>query len=64
MRRSPPPCSTPSSKEQSFPTNARAVVVEKIRHGKFFNIGGIMPLYSVESISDQEIVDTLAYLGL
>ncbi len=47
-----------------FPTNARAVVVEKIRHGKFFNLGGIMPLYSVESISDQEIVDTLAYLGL
>lgn len=47
-----------------FPTNARAVVVEKIRHGKFFNIGGTMPLYSLEAISDQEIADTLAYLGL
>jgi thiosulfate dehydrogenase len=39
-------------------------VVEKIRHGKFYNIGGTMPLYSVEAISDQEIVDALTYLGL
>jgi thiosulfate dehydrogenase len=28
---------------------ARTVVVEKIRHGKFFNIGGSMPLYSREA---------------
>jgi thiosulfate dehydrogenase len=47
-----------------FPTNARAVVVEKVRHGKFFNIGGVMPLYSAEAITDQEIVDVLVYLGL
>ncbi len=31
---------------------------------RFYNIGGTMPLYSVEAISDQEIVDALAYLGL
>lgn len=48
----------------AFPTSARAVVVEKVRHGKFFNIGGIMPLYSAEAISDQEIADVLAYFGL
>lgn len=47
-----------------FPTNARQVAVEKVRHGKFFNIGGIMPLYSTETISDQEIADVLAYIGL
>jgi thiosulfate dehydrogenase len=43
---------------------ARAVVVEKVRHGKFFNIGGLMPLYGAEQISDVEIADVLAYLGL
>jgi thiosulfate dehydrogenase len=43
---------------------ARAIVVEKVRHGKFFNIGGNMPLYSAETISDAEIADILAYLGL
>ena len=47
-----------------FPNNARAVAVEKVRHGKFFNIGGIMPLYATEAISDQEIADILAYIGL
>ena len=46
-----------------FPTVARQVAVEKVRHGKFFNIGGIMPLYSAETISDQEIADVLAYVG-
>lgn len=47
-----------------FPDSARTVVVEKIRHGKFFNVGGNMPLYPAESISDQEIADVLSYLGL
>jgi len=47
-----------------FPTQARAVAVEKVRHGKFFNIGGVMPLYSTESMTDEEIADVLAYIGL
>ena len=47
-----------------FPTSARGVVVEKVRHGKFFNVGGLMPLYSEETLSDQELADVLAYLGL
>lgn len=47
-----------------FPTNARAVVVEKVRHGKFFNVGGVMPLYPAEAMSDDEVADVLAYLGL
>lgn len=54
----------PTDTLNAFPTNARAVTVEKVRHGRFFNIGGIMPLYSAEVISDQEIADILAYLGL
>lgn len=47
-----------------FPKQARAAVVEKVRHGRFFNLGGVMPLYSVEALSDRELVDLLAYLGL
>jgi thiosulfate dehydrogenase len=43
---------------------ARAVVVEKVRHGKFFNIGGTMPLYSVEALGDDALADVLAYVGL
>jgi thiosulfate dehydrogenase len=54
----------PEDTVKVFPTQARAVVIEKIRHGKFFNIGGVMPLYSAEAITDQEIADILAYIGL
>jgi thiosulfate dehydrogenase len=42
----------------------RAVVVEKVRHGKFFNIGGVMPLYSLEALDDPALADVLAYIGL
>jgi thiosulfate dehydrogenase len=47
-----------------FPDQGRAIVVEKVRHGKFFNIAGAMPLYSAEALSDQQLADILAYLGL
>jgi thiosulfate dehydrogenase len=43
-------------------TGARPVVTEKVRHGKFFNIGGNMPLFSVEALSDAQLGDVLAYL--
>lgn len=54
----------PESTVAVFPTNARLVVVEKIRHGRFFHIGGVMPLYAVEAMTDAQIADVLAYLGL
>jgi thiosulfate dehydrogenase len=41
---------------------ARPVTIEKVRHGKFFNIGGNMPLFSVEALSDAQLGDVLAYL--
>lgn len=47
-----------------FPSNARAAFVEKIRHGRFFNIGGIMPFYSREAMSDADVADVLAFIGL
>ena len=57
----PPPQIPPGGTVQEC---ARQVIVEKVRHGKFFNIGGLMPLYSAEMITDAEIADILAYLGL
>lgn len=47
-----------------FKDKAREAVIEKVRHGKFFHIGGIMPLYPLETLSDQDLVHILAYLGL
>jgi thiosulfate dehydrogenase len=43
-------------------TGARPVVIEKVRHGKFFNVGGNMPLFSTEALSDGQLGDILAYL--
>lgn len=48
-----------------FPTTARGlVVIEKIRHGRFFAVGGYMPFYTLEVLSDQDIADILAALDL
>lgn len=41
---------------------ARAVIAEKIRHGKFYGIGGVMPPYTQEALSDPELADILAYV--
>jgi thiosulfate dehydrogenase len=43
-------------------TGARPVVIEKVRHGKFYNVGGNMPLFSLEALSDAQLGDILAYL--
>ena len=40
------------------------VVIEKIRHGRFFGVGGTMSFYSIETLSDAEIGDLLAFLDL
>lgn len=58
------PTVVPEDTLRSFPDNARAVVVEKIRHGRYFNIGGVMPFYSLEVLTDLQVADLLAYLGL
>ncbi len=43
-------------------TGARPVVIEKVRHGKYFMVGGFMPLFSLEALSDAQLGDVLAYL--
>lgn len=40
------------------------VVIEKLRHGQFFGVGGNMPFFSREALSDEDLGAILAYLGL
>lgn len=54
----------PEDSAKEFGSQTRAVVVEKVRHGKFFAIGGRMPPFASERLSDAEMADLLAYLGL
>jgi thiosulfate dehydrogenase len=44
-------------------TGARAITIEKVRHGKFFSVGGNMAEYSLEALTDKELADILAYMG-
>lgn len=43
-------------------TGARPIVIEKVRHGKFFNISGNMPPYSLEAMSNDQLGQILGYL--
>ena len=45
-------------------TGARPVTIEKVRHGRFFSVGGNMPLFAREALSDAQLGDILSYLGL
>jgi thiosulfate dehydrogenase len=54
----------PEDTARAFPMQSRAVVVEKVRHGRFLNLSGVMPFYPVETLSDGELADILSYLGL
>lgn len=40
------------------------VVIEKVRHGQFFRVGGNMPPYSLEALSDADLSALLTYLDL
>jgi thiosulfate dehydrogenase len=46
--------------DSGFPLSV--VIVEKVRHGAFFGIGGTMPPFSVESLSDDDLGALLGYL--
>lgn len=43
---------------------AGLVVIELVRHGRFFGVGGTMPFFSLETLTDEQIGDLLAFLGL
>jgi thiosulfate dehydrogenase len=42
---------------------AGLVFIEKIRHGQFFEVGGNMPFFSKEALSDEDVGALLSYLG-
>ncbi len=47
-----------------FPGVAPGLVfIEKIRHGQFFKVGGNMPFFSQEALSDEDVGALLSYLG-
>jgi thiosulfate dehydrogenase len=54
----------PDETVATFPGQGRDVTVEKVRHGRFFNVGGLMPFYSAEALSNQTLADIMAYMGL
>lgn len=48
------------AEESGFPLTL--VIVEKVRHGGFFGIGGTMPPFSQEALSDEDLSAILGYL--
>lgn len=52
----------PDATVEVFGGMARSIMIEKIRHGKFFHIGGNMPMYATEMLSDAEVADIVEYL--
>jgi thiosulfate dehydrogenase len=40
------------------------VVIEKVRHGQFFGVGGNMPLFAREMLADDDLAALLSYLDL
>ena len=47
-----------------FPGVAPGLVfIEKVRHGQFFQVGGNMPFFSKEALSDDDLGALLTYLG-
>lgn len=41
----------------------RAFTVSKVRHAQFFGIGGDMPPFSLEVLTDAQLADIVAYMG-
>lgn len=48
------------AEDSGFPLSV--VIIEKVRHGAFFGIGGTMPPFSLESLSDEDLGALLGYL--
>lgn len=46
------------------PRVVRLIFTEKIRHGLFLGYGGVMPPFSSERLSDQDVSDLLEALGV
>lgn len=53
-----------ASHTEYTPADRRLIAMEKVRHGPFLGYGGRMPPFSREVLSDAQLADLLAYLGL
>ena len=54
-----------STYDEEFPgVDPSLVVIEKVRHGRFFEIGVDMPLFSLEVMSAEDLGALLAFLEL
>jgi thiosulfate dehydrogenase len=49
---------------QYTPAERRLIFIEKVRHGSFLGYGGIMPPFGEEALTDIELADLLAFVGL
>jgi thiosulfate dehydrogenase len=58
------PEATQTEHGKEGPDVVRVVVIEKIRHGSYLGFPGTMPPFSTETLSDAEVGDLIAYLGL
>jgi thiosulfate dehydrogenase len=58
------PEDTLASHTEYSPRVQRLVFTEKIRHGLFLGYGGVMPPFSAEVLSDQDVSDVLEALGV
>lgn len=50
--------------EKYTPTEQRQALAEKVRHGTFLGYGGIMPPFSKEVMTDDEVAGLLTFFGL
>jgi thiosulfate dehydrogenase len=46
------------------PVGVRQAVIEKVRHGSFLGVSGVMPPFSREALSDGDLADVIAFLEL
>jgi thiosulfate dehydrogenase len=46
------------------PVGVRQAVIEKVRHGSFLGVEGVMPPFSREALADADLADVMTYLGL
>lgn len=58
------PADTIAEHSKDGPAIVRQVVIEKVRHGSYLGFPGVMPPFSKQALSDQEISDLLTFLGL
>ena len=49
---------------QYTPAERRLIFIEKVRHGCFLGYGGTMPPFAEEALTDSELADLLAFVGL